>query len=228
MSKMNMTLEDFLTLYEKEKGGSSPSYARWMAQNGYAPEQDLDAAIKDAYRTYDRGGAEYGVTAEKLGQMHLADSGYSDYLDQAAKDRFGTDMRRAQEDYQETLGKASRGYETYLRQTGARTKSVIRALDTQGVTDYDTAYAYGLISGLTSESAKIAATYVETMTDRGASQTVIRQRMSLLSQMIRLSLPKDVAYSYALSCGVTEEVAKELSEAAYKAQYPYAGDKIVY
>ncbi len=228
MSKLNMTLENFLALYEREKGGSSPSYAKWMVQNGYTPLQDLQDGIEDAYRTYDRGSAAYGVTGEKLGQMHLAGSGYSEYLDQKAKDRLGTDMAAAQEEYQETLGKADKGYAAYLRQQGSRTKSVIRSLDTQGVTDYDTAYAYGLISGLSGESAKIAATYITSITDKAVSQTVIRQRMSLLSQMIRLNLPKDVAYNYALSCGVTDEVAKELSEAAYAAQYPYAGDKIVY
>ena len=227
MSKVNMTLEDFLNLYEKEKGSSS-SYAKWMTENGYSPEADLTEAIRDAYRTYDRSASAYGVTAEKLGQMHLSESGYGDYLDQKAKGRLSSEIRSAQEEYQDTLGEAKRGYATYLQEEGTRTKNVISSLDAQGVSDYDTAYAYGISSGLARESAKIAATYISQMSAEAVSQTTIRQRMSLLAQMVRLNLPKDVAYTYALSCGVTDEVAKELSEAAYAAQYPYAGDKIVY
>ena len=223
-----MTLEQFLTLYERQTGGSSQSYAKWMAQNGYTPRQDYNEALTDASRTYDRSLAGYGVTAEALGQMGLTDSGYSAYIDQTAKDRLAQSTAKAQTEYADTMAKAERGYAAYLRSQGSRIKSAISALNREGIQDYDTAYAYATAAGLDKGSATTLATYVANMTNRAVSQTAIRQRMSMLTQMVRLNLPKDVAYQYALSCGVTEDVAKELAEAAYAAQYPFSGDKTIY
>ena len=223
-----MNLQEFLTLYEKGQGGAATSLKKWMSQNGYTPDADLNRSLKNALRTYDRSLPTYGTSAETLGQKHLTNSGFSDYLSEVAESGLSQDKAKAQAVYLETLEDAKKGYASYLTQIGSQAKEAVSSLDEAGVRDYDTAYAYGIANGLSKETASALGTYVTNMGDKPISQTAVRQRMSMLTQMIRLNLPKDVAYQYALSCGVADEVAKELAEAAYAAQHPYTGDKIVY
>jgi hypothetical protein len=211
------SLQDFLKLYEKVRGSHSASYATWLSQNGLNPTSDYDEALTDANRVYDRALSGYGSRAEQLAQAGLSGSGYSDYLTGQAYATLQTARQNALDSLQENIRKNASSYASYLESQGQSTKSMLGTLQNKGITDYDTAYAYALSGGLDEASATLTATLISQMKNKASNSATVKQRVTILNRLVELNLPRDAAYSYAISCGVGEEIASELADAATEA-----------
>lgn len=213
----NPAIADYLKLYEKLRGGTSASYARYLAQSNVDPEGAYAKAVTAAKNTYARALSEYGTTAEKLARKGLGDSGYSALLAEGVRDRYQSALEQAERQRTQNVQQNISGYADYLLKEGKAAKSMVGELQNKGVSDFDTAYAYALTSGLDKDTATLTATLVGQMANKAAGTTAVKQRVTILRRLVELNLPRDSAYAYALACGVGDEVAGELADAATRA-----------
>ena len=58
------------------------------------------------------------------------------------------------------------------------------------------------------------ATLVSSLGVKSKNTATVKQRTTILSHIIKLNLPRDAAYIYALSCGVGEDVAAAIADSS--------------
>ena len=208
------TLADFLSQYEKVMRVGSGSFAAYLTRNGINPNATYDQALKDARSTYERSISEYGTRAERLGRAGLTGSGYSDYLSGLAYSTYQGARERAGESRTDLMRESAGDYAGYIADLGEQNRKTLNALQTQGISDYDTAYAYAVSTGLDGDAAKMMATLVSSLGVKSKNTATVKQRTTILSHIIKLNLPRDAAYIYALSCGVGEDVAAAIADSS--------------
>ncbi len=211
MSKKS-SMQEYLDLYESLRG--SGSYSKWLKQQGVTPK-DARGEIGNALSDYLRGLPTYGAKAESLGQKGLGKSGYSHLLAEEEGQKLSGRIANAKQDAREAMGEHLPTYYEYLTRMGEGAEGVVEELRTQGISTYDTAYAYSLNAGLDKDTAALTATLLSNMESKPKNAATVQQRATILNRMLELDLTRDAAYAYALSCGVGEEVAKELADAVY-------------
>lgn len=188
-------------------------YASWLKQYGTDAAKVYADAARAADGTYARSGSRYGARGESLGRSGLTGSGYGDYLDGVAR----SDRAKALEDAT-AAGEAAaegnrRGYAEYLVKQGTRRKSILSSIRGQGITDPEVATAYAAACGMNETDAALVGSLVGQMRESGSGVSV-HQKVKVMQYMVNIGMPRETAYVYALSCGMTESEAREMAEAA--------------
>lgn len=226
MSKSSGNMKDYLDLYESLRGPSG--YSRWLREQGIDPQGEAKALQNQARVEYARELPTYGARAESLGRTGLGNSGYAGYLKGEADQRLTARMQEAGAGARDTVQEGLSAYRDYLSRAGQEAEFVVTELQNQGIRAYDTAYAYSLNAGLDKDTAALTATLLSNMENKAKNAATVQQRATILNRMLELGLPRDAAYAYALSCGVGEDVAKELAEAVYTATVGQINNHLLY
>lgn len=222
MKKAKLTLEDYIKEYAAKNSvtDKSPSGKKTLA--------NFSDAIRSLLTSAKMSSAGYGARAEQLSSLGLSGSGYGDYLKTKTENILLSKLGTLENKKIKTNVKADAAHLAYIEQYekekaeaekeyAARQESLKNKLTsyakTNGITDYDELYKYGIASGLSEENAKVAA-------ERGVREAKNKIRLQNIekaqSVIISKHLTKTQAYEYAVTLGLSEEDAKSLAEFAYK------------
>ncbi len=204
-------LDKFIRQFELSRGVGSDSYAAYLRIQGKPATALYQDAVTTANRRYDRALSGYGTNAETLAAMGGA-SGYAAYLNRAAAQSLAADKKEAVGLRADIDRENESGYAAYLSTLSNKLRTTVDSMRAQQIRQYNDAYAYTLAAGFDNDTAHLAANLVEGMESKPLSATEKNIRMRLLREMIDLSLPRDAAYNYAMSCGIDAEAAAELAD----------------
>lgn len=213
MAKTEETFEDYLKKYIKNKAISSTkeSYTEWLRANGADSEKIYTATLRDIENDYRKARSEHGATAEKLAELGLSSSGYSDYLNGVAYSRMQKNKLIAKDRKTDTDKENLKGYRDYLERYEDKAQktfnSVLGGIENAKITNYESAYEYAISLGL-GESDAAAAAKIAT------DSTVRKIKESIIKDIITKKLSEKETAEYAKALGLSEEDAKELSEYA--------------
>lgn len=209
------TLEDFIKAYvqNKEKTSTKEGYADWLLSNGVNSGKIYSESIKDISGDYARAKSDYGKQAERLGELGLSASGYSDYIKGSAYSAMQKRKAGARNAYYENEQKNQKGYQDYLKNKADEAyktyNSVIEEIKDVGILDYEEAYGYASEAGLAGELADSAA--------KKATEYVHKKLYeSVLSTAIKNGFVFDQTKEYAKAVGLGDDEADELAEYAEK------------
>lgn len=187
-------------------------YASWLELYGTDAKAAYAKAARAADITYDRAGSRYGARGEAVARAGLTGSGYGDYLDGVAYATHARALADAAEKQAETARQNRRDYADYLTAESKRRQSLLGSIKGQGITDEATAEAYARACGMSDGDAAVIGTLVGKMRESGSGVSV-HQKVKVMQYMVNQEMPREVAYSYALTCGMTEQEAREMAEA---------------
>ncbi len=207
------TFEEFISEYveNKVKSNTKESYSEWVKRNGIDADEIYFDTLSGIEADYKRDLSTHGTDAERLSRLGLTGSGYSDYLSGKAYSALQESKLRAKESYAENTAKNEQGYQSRLaenkKQETELFESVINAISTDRILDYDTAYSYAVSRGLSKESAAAAARL-------SGEYTRYSLKSSVMNTIVSYRLSGKQALNYALGLGLSEEDAEELSKYA--------------
>jgi hypothetical protein len=213
MAKTKETFEDYLKKYIKNKAISSTKegYAEWLKTNGVDSEKIYTDTLRDIEADYQKARSEHGAAAEKLAELGLSSSGYSDYLNGVAYYQMQKNKLIAQDRKASNEKENLKGYRNYLEKHKDKAQktftSVLTGIENAKITDYESAYEYAISAGLEESDATAAA--------KLATDSVVRKiKESIIKEIISNKLSEKETAEYAKALGLSEEDAKKLSEYA--------------
>lgn len=207
------TLREFIdtTLQNRKAAEKVKSYGEWLSEEGSDPAAAYREEVDRADDEYRRSGAYYGASGESLGQAGLGGSGYGAYLNGQRYAAWQKRLSEAYRTYRADEDKSRSRYADYLagerEAATGRTDSALSALLNRGVTDYESAMAYALQSGVGEEDARNIATIAVAM--NGETKVSAATRRTLAEYIAKNNLSRSAAVSYAMACGMSEEEAEE-------------------
>lgn len=202
-------------------------YTAWLRTYGADGKGAYARAMQEADAAYDRAESGYGARGEALARAGLTASGYGDYLRGVAYAERARTRESAAVTRETTEAENRAAYAAYLTEQGKRRGEVLSGVKRQGITTTEEAYAYAKTCGMGEADARTIATLVGQMRASGSGVSV-HQKVTVMQYMVNLELPREVAYGYALSCGMSEEEAREMAEAADAAVTAKNKNKIHY
>ncbi len=214
----NVTLEDFIKKYNESKKKSRKTYSEWLSEQGDMTEINYSDAIKDAQIEYDRARSGYGRTGELLSQRGLNGSGYASFLDSNAYSELQNSKREAEKARKTAQIKNKSAYASYLQDLDSAQVKALDSIHKYGAGDYDTSYKLAILSGLDEEAAKHVAD-LGVAIGAGSKKVSVSTKRALISELMKKRLTGDKAQAFLKACGLSEEEAKVISEAAEKAMY---------
>ena len=209
--KIANTLEDILKDRDSNKKTSrSPdTYEDYIRKSGLFETRGYADAVGALYAASKKNLSSYGINNREISNKGLQNSGYASYIDEMAKSGFASGLDKINDSYAKKEQNAKAGYLSYLEkysdQTSRLKNSVLSHLVKNGVSDINTAIAYGVSAGLSSEDAA---------TIGKSAYEVTRQKVfnSILEQTVRLGLDSEGARQLAVKMGVSDEDAKTFAE----------------
>ncbi len=204
-------INSFLKTYEETHKVGGKSYVDYIRTRGKNARDIYTDAQTDAHRTHDRTLSTYGEHAESLGRAGGV-AGYADYLNSEAASILATKKAAARHTSMEAQQENLNGYADYVRSETGKMRTIINQMRTQGIVGYNDAYAYALATGMEDSFARLAADLIDGMEAKPLSNAEQSARNNLIREMVELSLPRDAAYQYAMSCGIDSKSAADLAD----------------
>ncbi len=191
-------MTSFLT--QKKKENNPASFSVWMRKNGVQSQNSLTPDKAATIKA--KSAPTHGLSAERLFDKGLSNSGYAQFLEGEAEKSFQAAKQQYAQDSASAFEKNLSGYARYLTsheeaQASLR-KQMIDRISKGESFNTEIAYQMALSTGLTDENAKIAASLGVAAAKEKAS--------SRLLEMILEKRLKDIrAMEYARSMGFNEE-----------------------
>ncbi len=208
------TLEDFIKNYVRNKSltESKEGYSAWLKKNGVDSVGIMSDGISRTDTALKKASAAYGKRAESLGSLGLSRSGYADYVNRTAKKAYADALSSINADYAKNEAKNLKTYEDHLEAKNQKYRetydAAIKSLEKSGIMNFDEAYEYALLLGLSDDDARGAA-------EKSTSMLIDATRKKIISDIILRQLGSAQAKEYALVLGLDEKLASELSDIAY-------------
>lgn len=211
------TLENFIAKYLKNK--QKTDYNGWLALYGEDSQAAYQGAKKEADTGYAKALAEHGARAASLYRAGLAGSGYSDYLNHSAYAQKSDALALAKKQKQSTDARNQKGYLAFLKELSdkeekeaadqkTREDKLFESLLAKNITDEQAAVSYLITVGMDPVKAQELAT---------KSIAIQTGKQSFHTRLITLATSAGMSYSnaykYALTQGVTEDVARMIASA---------------
>ena len=231
----NVTLEDFIKKYNDSKNKKRKTYSQYLTEQGDMTEARYAEAVNEAQKEYDRAKAGYGRSGEALSKRGLNGSGYAAFLDSNAYSELQNSKREAEKARNTAERKNRSAYAEYLENTDkAENRLFTDTVDDiyrYGSNDYDSSYKLAISAGLDKEMAKHAAEIgmalaKEEEKSEEPKKAVISTstRRVLLSEILSKRYYGERAYAFLIACGLEEEDAKTIVDAADKIRGSKASD----
>lgn len=199
---------------------SLPSYEDYAKAATEANKKALAESLQEADSDYARAKATYGTRASYLLGKGLSESGYSDYLQNAAyaarvnkqtaaKQAFTDAQAKTESAYAAFLQEARKQAENAYQKDQKTTASAFSKLLSQTIADKTVAKNYLVSMGVDEQTAEVLATQSIEM-----FHNTFERRKNVLSTVLSDRMTYDRAYRFALSNGLTEDMAREIAELA--------------
>ncbi len=212
------TLKKFVDTYLANK--KIEDYEGWVSVHGKDAEGDYQKAIAAADRGYAADLATYGSRADRLLSRGLTGSGYSDYLSGKAMESYAAARGNALTAKKAAEKENREGYARYLANAEAQNakeakeakdiyKNAVTSLFSHEFADEETAVAYLTAFGIDEKTARGLAKVRPLPTVKGEAG-----QAEVLGYCISYYLTPEQAYLYARGCGLSEENARAVAEAA--------------
>lgn len=208
-------LKELEKLYlSKSPGKDKPdSYDLYKHKNNLNTAKSYSDAVSSLFASSKKNLSTYGANSRILNNKGLQNSGYSEYVDDAAEKSFVDGSKALKDSYVQKENENRSSYASYLeaygkKQNGVR-NSVMSHLVNNGIVDLGTAIAYGVNAGLSFEDAKTVGQ---------SAYQVTKQKIlnDILKQTATLGLDKNGAKMLATKMGLTssdaEEIANEVAD----------------
>ncbi len=209
----------FLEAYQNKLAyDEGAGYGEWLSTYGTDANRQHQEARAAAERTYESQKGTLGALGEIVGSRGLAGSGYADYLKERAAVQKQAALQKAAQTFQETQKKNQKGYASYVAAKAKQSEQVLKTLVSQGVGDEKAAYNYALAMGIEPTAAEVVATLAgQWKGEANVSDQESSLRFRIILQATKSYLPPDATYQYALGCGLSEEVSREIANAVKEA-----------
>ncbi len=204
-------LDALIQKFESARAVGSGAYASYLRTHGTNPTTAYLRNVKEATSHYDRSLSNYGSEAESLARGGVP-SGYAAYLNLAAEGTLNTAKSKGKSALVRTAEENESGYASYLNNLSGKLRTTVNRMRTQGIRQYNDAFAYTVAAGFDADTADAAAALVSKIEAKPLTNADRNTRVRLLREMIDLSLPRDAAYNYALACGLDANAAAELAD----------------
>ena len=197
-----------------------PSYKDYAAAAHAENQAKLQASIKAADTDYAKAKATYGTRASFLLGKGLSESGYSDYLQNAAYAARANKLSEAEKSYADAENKSQSAYAAFLQEARkeaenaynkeqSNTASAFSKLLAQSVADKEIAKSYLVSMGVDSDTAEtLAAQSIDIY------KNSFSRRNAVLNTVIGERMEYERAYRYALANGLSERLAREIAALA--------------
>ncbi len=217
------SLEDFIKTYLNNKiiAGEGESYENWVKSVGINSDALYANDIANIDSEYMRAKSEYGVNAERLGQLGI-NGGYSDYLNGKAYSEMQKSKNQAKDRYLENERKNLSDYSAYKSENESKMQDYIQLLIdeknntnklyadvmqriTDGrITDYNIAFNYAVNAGLDkTQAAALAKTAIEDSSKK--------RKADIMQTIVNSLMNEKQARNYALGLGLSKEEAEEMA-----------------
>ena len=206
-----MTLEELVKKYldGKPKLKAPVTYDLYKHQKNAKGATSYADSLGSLYASAKKNKADYGANSRIISNKGLQNSGYSAYIDSLSKEGFNSGLEKIKSDRAADEAKARASYADYLdayaNKLGRVKKSVLTHLVNGGVTDINTAIAYGMSVGLSKEDAELVGNSAYEVTKKKIFD-------KLLEQTVSLGLDKEGARLLAVNMGVSDDDAKAFAD----------------
>ena len=214
MSKVT-SLEELVKKYLSKNPtlGTPDSYDLYKHKNNLSTGKSYSDAVNSLYASMRKSSSLYGANNRNAANKGLQNSGYSSYIDDLSVDSFTSDLNKLKSSYSNEEEKNRASYVSYLDKYNykkeAVKKNVMSHLVSNDILDLNTAIAYGMTAGLSTDDAKAVGE---------SAYAVTKQKIfnKIIEQTVTLGLDKEGAKNLALKMGVNEAdasvIAEEISE----------------
>ena len=209
------TLKEFIESYLENKRISEKgeSYEKWLTKRSPSRELEYGDRLQALATGKARGLSTYGKAAEKLSDMGLTGSGYADFISSVAKKSERDGKISAQADFISSSAKDMDSYKSYIsaleRENRKMYDSTVKSIVDLGYLDFTAAYELAIGNGIDEKAAREAA--------QSATDTVKgRLKSKVLHAIVENTLTESETYEYAISLGLSAEIAKALALQAKK------------
>lgn len=205
-----VTLEDLVKKYLDKipKINEPRTLDDYKHQNGIDNERSYSDAVGSLLASSKQKLSTFGANERKLSNKGLQNSGFASYIDSLAKNSFSSGLDKLGKKYAKDEAAIRSSYASYLDSYNDKKasikKSVMSHLIDNGVTDKNTALAYGISAGLSADEANEISESVYSVTRKKVFDRVLEQTLSL-------GLDKEGAKMLALKMGISEGDADEFA-----------------
>ena len=193
-------------LSENPMLGMADSYDVYKHKNGLNTSKSYSDAVNALYASTRKSLSNYGQNSRILNNKGLQNSGYSDYIDASAEERFDSEKNALKALYTDAEATNLGSYASYLEKYKEKQQSiknnVLSHLVDSGITDLPTAIAYGINSGLSYDDAKAMGQSAYSVTKDKVTNEILKQSASL-------GLDRDGAKMLAIKMGMTTTDAED-------------------
>lgn len=215
------SLKDFVENYLSNK--KIEDYESWLSLYGKDAAGNYAEALSSAERTYARGQATYGTRAAMLESKGLTGSGYGEYLNGKAYERYAKSRENALIEKQQTEADNRTRYATYRteKEDAAREKGeavfqkALNSLFSSKIVDEDSGAAYLAAFGITGDMAAEMAKINQSV--KSGSE----YREDVFKFCIENYYNREQTVAYATGLGLSAEEAEALGEAVEKIMSRY-------
>ena len=193
-------------------------YESWLSLYGKNAKEEYSESLAATERTFAKGRATYGDLAADLQEKGLTGSGYGEYLEGKAYERYVGSRESALAQKQKTEAENRSRYAAYRteREESARQegedlyRKAITSLFSSKIIDTDGGAAYLAAFGITGDTANEMAKLNQSV--KSASD----QRGDILRFCIENFYDRNQTMAYAIGLGLSEEEARNLGDAMEK------------
>ena len=207
-------------LQKKQKNNRILSYGEWVTTQIEQPQLADASTLKKVQDAFAKGLPSFGQSGERLGRAGLSGSGYSQRKEKENAQALAVASEMAQEQDNEAFFD---GYAAYVKQYESKQQKaksqVFSTLRSGKYTDQKQAYALALSLGLNEENAKEVAKQATQYNQTRQSDERAELRRAVLDNLVKNNLTAQAGYTYALQCGLSEEEALAVAQAAEKVYY---------
>jgi hypothetical protein len=190
-------------------------YESWLSLYGKNAKEEYSERLASAERTFAKGRATYGDLAADLQDKGLTGSGYGEYLEGKAYERYANSRESALLQKQKTDAENKSRYAAYRteREETARNegeelyRKALSSLFSSKITDADSGAAYLAAFGITGETASEMAKINQSVKSGNELQGEI------LRYCIDHSFGRNQTIAYAKGLGLSQEEAALLGDA---------------
>ena len=190
-------------------------YESWLSLYGKDAQKEYSESLASAERTFAKGRATYGSLAADLQDRGLTGSGYGEYLEGKAYERYAGSRESALAQKQRTESENRNRYATYRteREEEARDegeelyRKALTSLFSSKIMDTESGAAYLAAFGITGDTASEMAKLNQNV--KSGSD----QRGQVFRFCLENAYDRNQTIAYAIGMGLSEQEASQLGDA---------------
>lgn len=219
MATWNKTsLEDFFKSYlaDKTKKNEAQDFNTYKRTHFEDYDREYRDGVMGARLKNKRDKATFGTTSEKVSELGLGSSGYSERVKQLADNSFKSRINELTDEHGKDAARAARSYSAYLNGYNKKQQSLYKSFigklaEFDGIAEPSEVYKYAIDQGLNKENAMAAYQGITL-----AAKEKVKHRVIYYAMIGRMS--PEQAIAYAEGSGLSKEDADWIASIVKKYQ----------